>query len=68
MTPHPNHADLAASLKVLREEVAALRAEMQPVSDAYKAATLGARVLKWSVGVLASIAALWTIWKGVPHQ
>lgn len=58
--PHPNHVDLAASLEALREDVKALRTELQPVSDAYKAMTIGARVLKWAVGVLAGLGAVWT--------
>lgn len=56
--PQPTHADLAATLAGVQKELSALRSEMQPVIDAYKAATWTARVLKWTVGFLASVGAV----------
>lgn len=54
----PSHSDLARTLDELRSEVAALRAEVQPVCKAYEAATMGARVLKWTISILAGIATI----------
>jgi hypothetical protein len=54
----PTHEDLARTLEVVRAEIAALRAEVQPVCKAYEAATIGARVLKWTISILAGIATI----------
>jgi cell division protein FtsX len=56
--PQPSHADLAKTLEDMKNELTKLRTEMQPVIDAYKAATWTARVLKWTVGFLASVGAV----------
>lgn len=63
---------LKSDVRLLREElqreVQELRDEVKPVCDAYKAGTIGARVLKWSVGVLASIAAIYTFVTHLPKE
>jgi hypothetical protein len=58
----PTHHELAIVLNDLKAELAELRAEMQPVIKAYEAATMTARVLKWVVGLLASVAAIYAAW------
>lgn len=66
MQQHPNHVDIAAAVASLADQVEALRQEMQPVCDAYKAATIGARVLKWIVTVLAGLAAVYGAYLATP--
>jgi len=55
---------MTAMEKRINERLDAIEAEIRPVSQAYQAATIGARLLKWTVGVLASIAAIWAFWSG----
>lgn len=57
MTQQPSHAELAATLARLDERLDGIEAKLTPISDAYKAATLGAKLMTWGVGMLAGIAA-----------
>lgn len=69
-TTNRNLADtlenIRGEMKAIRvqthDEIQALRAELQPVTDAYKAATIGAAVMKWVVGVLAAVGSVVLTW------
>lgn len=70
MTPRQHQSsnnDLAGTLANLEARLDAIDEKLTPISDAYKAATLGARVLKWSVTLLAAVAALWAFGTGKAH-
>lgn len=61
-TTNRNLADTLARmderLASMEKTLEALQQEVRPVSKAYEAATTTAKVLKWTVGLLASFATL----------
>lgn len=73
-TDQQNHDDLAKALseltknlELLRESVAALRADITPMLDLYKAGGMGVRFATWLVTTFAAIGAIWVVIYGEPR-